>query len=124
MVNLESRSQANRDDANVASVPARAVRANSQLNGSTPVLNLPTPSDIARQVRELRGRAHITQADLSRLTGVATSDICRFELGRSAPTLRTLEKIAVALGVRVVLVPRDQPNGRLEGEAASERDSA
>jgi XRE family transcriptional regulator, regulator of sulfur utilization len=66
-------------------------------------------SDIARQALELRRDRHMTQADLSRITGVAKSDISRFECGRSAPTTRTVERIARALGARLVLVPNEWP---------------
>lgn len=49
----------------------------------------------------------MTQADLSRLTGVAKSDISRFENGRAAATTRTIDKLAQALGARIVVVPDD-----------------
>jgi transcriptional regulator with XRE-family HTH domain len=64
-------------------------------------------SDIARQVRHLRRLRGLTQEDLSALTGVAKSDISRFETGRSAPTTRTVDRIAAALNARVVLLPRE-----------------
>jgi transcriptional regulator with XRE-family HTH domain len=69
----------------------------------------PEQSDIARQARELRRERRFTQADLSRLTGVAKSDISRFESGRAAPTTRTIDRIAKALGARLVLVPHEGP---------------
>lgn len=67
----------------------------------------PQRSDLARQVQALRRLRRMTQADLSRLTGVAMSDISRFEGGRSAATTRTIDKIVKALGARIVLVPND-----------------
>jgi len=66
-------------------------------------------SDIARQTLELRRLRGLTQADLSLLTGVAKSDISRFECGRSAPTTRTMDRIARALGARLVLAFDDGP---------------
>lgn len=71
--------------------------------------NRPEQSDIARQALKLRRERRMTQADLSRITGVAKSDISRFECGRSAPTTRTVDRIAKALGARLVLVPNDWP---------------
>ncbi len=73
--------------------------------------NPPQQSDIARQARDLRRQRQFTQADLSRLTGVAKSDISRFENGRAAPTTRTIDRIAKALGARVVLVPDEATSG-------------
>jgi transcriptional regulator with XRE-family HTH domain len=69
----------------------------------------PEQSDLARQVMDLRRERHLTQADISRLTGVAKSEISRFECGRSAPTTRTIDRIAKALGSRMVLVPIEKP---------------
>lgn len=73
--------------------------------------NLPRLSDIARQAKDLRRQRRITQADLARLTGVAKSDISRFESGRQAPTTRTIDRIVKALGARVVLVPNEELYG-------------
>lgn len=81
------------------------------------------PSDMARQVRDLRHKRGMTQADLSRLTGVAKSDISRFESGRSAPTTRTVDRIVAALRARIVLLPSDDgavPDVALQRAAHSE----
>jgi transcriptional regulator with XRE-family HTH domain len=77
------------------------------------------PSEIARQALELRRLRGMTQADLSRLTGVAKSDISRFECGRAAPTTRTMDRLARALGARLVLVSEDELMG---GQRDSSRD--
>lgn len=79
----------------------------------------PQQSDIARQALELRRERRLTQADVSRLTGVAKSDISRFECGRSAPTTKTIDRIAKALGARLVLVPNDGPMNELREIPAS-----
>ena len=83
--------------------------------------DLTEQSDIAKQARELRRRRQFTQADLSRLTGVAKSDISRFENGRAAPTTRTIDRIAKALGARVVLVPDEVPSHAAELPSADRR---
>jgi transcriptional regulator with XRE-family HTH domain len=77
------------------------------------------PSDLARQTLELRRLRGLTQAELSRLTGIAKSDISRFECGRSAPTTRTMDRIARALGARMVLEPDDGQSG--DSDASNER---
>jgi transcriptional regulator with XRE-family HTH domain len=79
--------------------------------------NPPEPGDLARQAFDLRRQRRLTQADLSRLTGVAKSDISRFERGRSAPTTRTVDRIARALGARIILVPNDARIRTLHGFA-------
>lgn len=40
-----------------------------------------------------------TQADLSEKTGIGQKEISEIELGRHAPTLKTVEKIASALEI-------------------------
>lgn len=60
---------------------------------------MPARTDIGRQMvkhRKLRG---MSQAELSRLSGVAREDICRYEAGQKDPSLRNTLKIAKALGV-------------------------
>jgi transcriptional regulator with XRE-family HTH domain len=79
--------------------PIRADLANGQKH--------PTPIDIARQFHEVRKRRAMTQDRLSDLTGVAKSEISRMERGWATPTGRTLDRLAQALDVRMVLIPRD-----------------
>jgi transcriptional regulator with XRE-family HTH domain len=73
--------------------------------------NVGRASDLGRQTKELRRQRRITQADLARLSGVAKSDISRFENGLQAPTTRTIDRIVKALGARVILVPDEGPTG-------------
>lgn len=50
-------------------------------------------------LRELRIRRIMSQADLSRETGIAESTISHLELGKQRPTFQTIRKLAEALGV-------------------------
>lgn len=50
---------------------------------------------------ELRRAQGITQEALSRMSGVSRVTIARLETQKRSPTLRTLEKLAKALGVTV-----------------------
>ncbi len=49
-------------------------------------------------VRQEKG---LTRTELARRSGVALSFIHSIESGHKSPTVRTLEKLAAALGVRV-----------------------
>ena len=48
--------------------------------------------------RKARG---LTQADIAMRTGVATSNIARFELKKTIPTFQFLEKYAYAVGMEM-----------------------
>lgn len=68
-------------------------------------LLMPDPSDLAQQFHHLRRQREMSQADLSAYSGVAKSEISRFERGWAAPTARTLERLARALDARIILRP-------------------
>lgn len=53
----------------------------------------------------LDGRAAkgLTQKELSEITGIAQSDISKLENGNANPSLRTLERLAEGLGMRIKL---------------------
>ncbi len=53
---------------------------------------------IGRAVRQLRIDRGLTQEQLSQRTGLREATVCRLERGASA-NVRTLERIAVALGI-------------------------
>lgn len=53
-------------------------------------------------VREVRVRKGFSQAQLAQRIGVDQSQISRIESGESSPTLETLDKIAGALGVKII----------------------
>lgn len=59
-------------------------------------------SEIADMVFRARISRRISQEKLSRLIGTKQSSIARLEAGKSLPSLRFLEKIAVALDTRLV----------------------
>lgn len=54
---------------------------------------------IGKRIREARKTVGLTQAMLGEKSGLATSTICDIEKGRSKPSLKSLERIAIALGV-------------------------
>ena len=53
------------------------------------------------RVKELRQQAQLTQAQLAKRTGLATSSIADLEQGRREPSLSTALKLAQAFGVQV-----------------------
>lgn len=59
---------------------------------------------IGEQVRQLRMAAGLTQLELARRSGSTQPAIARLELGLRLPTLRTLEKLACALGRDLLLL--------------------
>jgi ribosome-binding protein aMBF1 (putative translation factor) len=56
---------------------------------------------LARQMRELREKAGLSQAQLAARVGTQAPGIARIESGRFAPRLDVLHRIAAALGKRV-----------------------
>jgi transcriptional regulator with XRE-family HTH domain len=50
-------------------------------------------------LREIRIKRVMSQADLSRESGVTTNAICRLEQGKRKPRFVTIRKLAKALGV-------------------------
>ncbi len=51
-----------------------------------------------------REEQHLSQRQLSEKTGIAQADISRIETGDANPTLKTLQKIAHGLGMKLELV--------------------
>ncbi len=56
---------------------------------------------LARQMRELREKAGLSQAQLAARVGTQAPGIARIESGRFAPRLDVLHRIAAALGRRM-----------------------
>jgi len=54
------------------------------------------------KIKVLREQRKLTQQQLARMAGVAQSTIHYIETGQKSPTLKLLEKIALALDVSVV----------------------
>ena len=53
------------------------------------------------EVQELRRQASVTQQELASLGGTSQSTIAAYESGRKSPNLRTLERLARALGLEL-----------------------
>jgi len=56
--------------------------------------------DVGAKIRAYRKRKKLSLTDLSRLTGIAASNLSSIELSKSSPTLSTLMKIASAFGMK------------------------
>lgn len=56
---------------------------------------------IIRAILDARREKGITQKELSELTGIAQGDISKLENGNANPSVKTLERVASALGKRL-----------------------
>ena len=56
---------------------------------------------VIRAILNARHEKGITQKELSELTGIAQGDISKLENGSANPSVRTLERVANALGKRL-----------------------
>jgi transcriptional regulator with XRE-family HTH domain len=56
---------------------------------------------VGEQIRAFRKKKKLSLIDLSKITGIAASNLSSIELGKSSPTLNTLVKIASAFQLRV-----------------------
>lgn len=63
---------------------------------------------LAAAVIEARSRAGLTQKELARRMGTTQPVIARLESGRTAPSMRTLKRLAKATGSRLSI--RLEPN--------------
>jgi ribosome-binding protein aMBF1 (putative translation factor) len=59
--------------------------------------------ELGEQIRRLREARGISQAELGRRIGSTQPAIARLEAGRVSPTLETLDRVAAALGVELVI---------------------
>jgi HTH-type transcriptional regulator/antitoxin HipB len=59
--------------------------------------------ELGEQIRRLREGLGISQAELGRRIGSTQPAIARLEAGRVSPTLETLDRVAAALGVELVV---------------------
>jgi len=74
---------------------------------STHTLELVATKGFGARLRAARSEAGMSQSDLERLSGVPKTRLSRYENGHILPSLVTLRKLAVALGI---------PESRLLGE--------
>lgn len=56
---------------------------------------------VVNNVRAFRKKLSMNQMDLASKSGLSQGYICEIERGLKEPTLRTLKRLATALGVRV-----------------------
>ena len=63
----------------------------------------PLADSLGSALRLARIRRHMTQKQLSAASGIAQGDISRLEHGQACPTIRTIARLAQALGTHVVL---------------------
>lgn len=59
--------------------------------------------DMARELITARARAGLTQSDVAQRMGTTQSVIARLEGGKRAPSLRTVQRYAQAVGGRAVV---------------------
>jgi transcriptional regulator with XRE-family HTH domain len=59
-----------------------------------------------RMVREARRRAHLTQRELARKSGIPQETIARIERGRSDPRVNTLDRLLAACEFGLEVMPR------------------
>lgn len=70
---------------------------------------------IGQKIRLARERKNLTQEDLSKLTGIARANIARFEIGRHAPKIATVQRVARALDLTTEYLLK-MPEHKLTGE--------
>lgn len=63
--------------------------------------DLETEFQIIRAIIDARTEMGITQKQLSDLTGIAQADISKLENGNANPSLKTLQRLASAIGKKV-----------------------
>lgn len=59
--------------------------------------------DMAHELIAARARAGLTQSDVAALMGTTQSVIARLEGGKRVPSLRTVQRYALAVGARAVV---------------------
>jgi transcriptional regulator with XRE-family HTH domain len=65
---------------------------------------------IGENVRKAREGAGLTQDEIEKRTGIAAPHLSRLEAGRHLPSLKTVKRVAEALGVDVCdLLPKPRP---------------
>ncbi len=74
------------------------------------VANVVETDEIIQAFIDARRASGMTQKALSELTGIAQGDISKLENGNANPSLRTLQRLADGMGMRLKLefVPADR----------------
>ena len=60
-----------------------------------------TEYQIMKEICDARIKAQITQEELSKKSGITQADLSRIENGNGNPSIRTLKRIATALGCKL-----------------------
>ena len=65
---------------------------------------------IIKALLNAREASGLTQKDLAERTGIAQGDISKLETGNANPSLRTLQRLAAGMGMKLKLefVPKNQ----------------
>ena len=65
---------------------------------------------IIKALLNAREASGLTQKDLAKRTGIAQGDISKLETGNANPSLRTLQRLAAGMGMKLKLefVPKNQ----------------
>jgi len=61
-----------------------------------------THQNVGRRIKELRAEKNMSQQDLAAKCNFEKSNMSRLEAGRVNVTLSTLQKVADALGVKII----------------------
>lgn len=64
---------------------------------------LDTEFEIVRALMDARIKSGLTQKELSERTGISQSDISKFENGNGNPSLRTIQRLADGMGMKLRL---------------------
>ena len=62
---------------------------------------------IGENIKNIRKKANLSQKALAEKLGVSQQMIAQYEKGKRQPKIETIDKIATALGVRIVDITRD-----------------
>ena len=65
--------------------------------------------DAGALIRDARGRAGLTQAELAELSGTSQATLCAYERGGKTPSADTLARVLAAAGMRLATAPATRP---------------
>lgn len=65
--------------------------------------------DAAAILRDARGHAGLTQAELAQRAGTSQATISAYEHGRKSPSIETLGRLLAATGTRLTATPASTP---------------